>query len=331
MVGPVIRRWEVCLPTPMQARRWFVRARQARARQVRERRAELRPAPWRSARRPSRAPPGTRGEGRPFEAGDPTSGRARPRVRSAPWRRITGRAALVPGGTSSAARAAQRSTGLATSALRGVVALGLAAGPLAVVRPAPERSARRPSRAPPGTRGEGRPFQAGDPTSGRARPRVRCAPWRRITGRAALVPGGTSSAARAAQRSTGLATSALRGVVALGLAVRRLAVVRSRPDGALPSEPRSPVLAAWLDRAPQRRSAGRAGASWGVRVSGRASPDREATFQTVLRAYAESRCSPLRMESFESARTSIWRMRSRVTPSLRPTCSSVSGSSPPKP
>ncbi len=84
-----------------------------------------------SSARPARPPPGTRGPGRPFQAGDPTSGRARPRVRSGPCRRITGRAALVPGGTSSAARAAQRTTGLATSALRGGVALRLAAGRLA--------------------------------------------------------------------------------------------------------------------------------------------------------------------------------------------------------
>ncbi len=106
----------------------------------------------------------------------------------------------------------------------------------------PGRSARRPSRAPPGTRGEGRPFQAGDPTSGRARPRVRSAPWRRITGRAALVPGGTSSAARAAQRTTGLATSALRGAVALG-----------RAAGGLP----------WLDQRPAERA--RAGATFAAR------------------------------------------------------------------
>jgi hypothetical protein len=72
--------------------------------------------PWSSAGRPRRAPPGTRGEGRPLEAGDPTSGRARPRVRCAPWRRITGRAALDPSGSSSVARAAQRTTGLDTSA-----------------------------------------------------------------------------------------------------------------------------------------------------------------------------------------------------------------------
>jgi hypothetical protein len=59
----------------------------------------------------------------------------------------------------------------------------------------PERIACRPKRPPPEIRGPGRPFQAGDPTSGRARPRVRSAPWRRITGRAALGPAGPSSTA----------------------------------------------------------------------------------------------------------------------------------------